>query len=461
MFSTTSPSSEAEGVSITTNVDVVVEDGNVNLVLGVDESYTLEVPLGTSAATIRAKTIYGAMMGLQTLSQAVRYDFDAGIYGVAGCPLSVTDAPRFAWRGILVDTDRHWLSVRTLKAVVDSMGFSKLNVLHWHLADWQAWPLQSVALPDLWNASWSKRERYTLADVAAVVSYASKRGVRVMPEFDTPGHCASMCLGYPELCADSEGCGSGANSPLTPVPDAEGSPVALNAIEAVITEIAGVATDEFFHLGGDIIGVNQACWSETPSVQAWMASQGYTSTDQIYQYFVDNTNTMAINLDKSPVRWEEVWSYFGTSLDKRTVVHAWLSKDAVVNATANGYRAIWSVNADYYLDYLDVTWETFYDVDVLEGVEGANAQSLVLGGETAMWGETADGSDVLQTIYPRAAASAERLWSYAGGMASGSPGVLERLLRHRCYLLERGVPVAPVGAPLARAAPTDPGTCAQ
>jgi len=265
-----------------------------------------------------------------------------------------------------------------------------------------------------------------------------------------------MCVGYPELCC-SAACGPQGNNPLTPVPDASGKNVSLDAIQALLGELAAVTTDEFFHLGGDEVA--QDCWANTPAVQSWMKAHGIATTDGVYEYFVQAVDTMTLNLGKSPVRWEEVWKHFTTDLDKRTVIHAWLSKDALVQATSLGYRAIWSVDGLYYLDALNEVWESFYDVDILAGVTNASAIPLVLGGETEMWGETADGSDVLQTIFPRAAAAAERQWSYKVVTTSGAPDVAERLQAFRCLLLERGIPAAPVTNPTARSAPAGPGSC--
>jgi N-acetyl-beta-hexosaminidase len=167
------------------SVNVKITDVNVPLQLGVDESYTLLVPADGTPATITANTVYGAYMALQTLFQAIRFDFDLQQYGIAAAPLSITDAPKFAWRGILIDTDRHWLSLRDIHRIIDAMGYAKLNILHWHIVDWQAWPLQSTAYPALWGAAWSSRERYTLTDVSNVIAYANARGIRVVPEFDT------------------------------------------------------------------------------------------------------------------------------------------------------------------------------------------------------------------------------------------------------------------------------------
>ena len=153
-----------------------------------------------------------------------------------------------------------------------------------------------------------------------------------------------------------------------------------------------------------------------------------------------------------------MWKHFGTDLDKRTVIHAWLSTDTVVDATSKGYRVIWSVDGKYYLDALGENWTSFYNVDPLAGITDASAQALVLGGETEMWGETADGSDVLQTIFPRAAAAAERQWTYDIPSAS-AVGVADRLQAFRCLLLERGIPAAPVANANARTAPSGPGSC--
>ena len=217
-------------------------------------------------------------MALQTLGQTIRFSFDNATYGVAAVPLSIADAPGFAWRGLLIDTDRHWLSLPAIRSIIDAMGLAKMNVIHWHIVDWQAWPLQSVAYPKLWSRAWSPRERYTLGDVAAIVEYARARGVHVVPEFDTPGHASAMCGGYPELCC-SAACGPSDNYPLSPVPDASGTPVALNAIQAVLAEISAATISEFLHLGGD--EVDETCWKNTPAVTAWMKTQNMTDTDQV------------------------------------------------------------------------------------------------------------------------------------------------------------------------------------
>jgi hexosaminidase len=338
------------------------------------------------------------------------------------------------------------------------MAASKLNVFHWHLVDWDSWPMQSHAYPLLWSIAWSPQERYSFSDVASIIEFGRARGIRVLLELDTPGHASSLCASYPDMCCDSPGCGWGPNSPLSPVPDAAGKNVSLDAILGLLTELAALSPDEFMHLGGD--EAHPQCWNNTPSVRAWMQSMGYNSTNQVYGYFVAAADAHALALGKSPVRWQEVWDHFGTALDKRTVIHTWLSSAAIIEATSAGYRAIYSVDGQYYLDDLGETWEGFYNVDVLAGITNASAIPLVLGGETTMWGETVDASDLLATVFPRAAAAAERQWSYEVVSSSRDPYVLQRLQAFRCLLLERGLGAAPVGNAGARSAPAGPGSCA-
>ena len=428
-----------------TSVVVTVSTPNAPLALGVDESYTLSIP-ASGAITLTAVTPYGAYAGLQTLSQLITFDFDTRQFLVAQAPISITDAPSFKWRGLLVDTSRHFLAMHTLYRIIDSMTFSKMNVIHWHIVDWQALPVESRVFPKLWQGAWSLSERYTLEDVAAVVAYATARGIRVVPELDTPGHAGAMCVGYPSVCPRPD-----CTMPLNPA-----SPDTLPLLNGLLQEWTTLFSDQFIHLGGD--EVNTDCWSNTPAIVTWMTAHNLT-TDTTYEYFVSQVDAMAIALHKSPIRWEEVWKHFRTDLDKQTILHLWLTTAALNDVVNNGYQAIYSVDGQYYLDALNEPWTSFYDVNPLTAVTNVTARQFLLGGEVDMWGETADTSDVQQTIWPRAAAAAERWWSGNAATTSKDPDVLRRLQDFRCLLMERGVQAAPVGNPTARQAPSGPGGC--
>lgn len=426
------------------SVIVDVADVSAPLQVGVDESYTLDIPADGTAARLTAATVFGAYHGLETLSQLVAFDYDLRAYTTAVSPVTISDAPRFAWRGLMVDPARRFLPVSVLRSIIDSMTFAKLNVLHFHAVDCDSWPIEIPGsnFSRLWAASFSPRERYTTGDLASLVEYGRLRGVRIVFEFDSPGHAGSMCTAYPELCP----------SPLCREPLSPASNLTIPAIATIISAFSAVSLDDVVHLGGD--EVDPTCWKASPEVRNWMESMGYNSTDDVYRYFVARTNELALASGKVPMRWEEVWKHFRTQLDPRTIVHAWLSSAALADATNNGYRAVFSVNDDaYYLDYLDIQWDAVYSTDILAGVLNQSAHQFVLGGEVAMWGETVDAGTVLQTIWPRAAAAAERLWSYnfatSERMTAQSWGVVNRLAQFRCLLLERGVPAASPGNAIA------------
>jgi hexosaminidase len=282
-----------------TGVTVSVANVSVPLQLGVDESYTLTVPV-VGVATISAATVYGAYHGLQTLSQLVRFDFDAKAYSIANAPWTITDAPRFPHRELLVDSARHFLPVWTLQEVIASMTYAKINVLHWHLVDSQSFPFDAPSLPLLSKGAYSAQERYTVEDVAQVVEFARQRGVRVMVEIDTPGHAASWCAGYPDVCP-SPVC----LEPLNPATNAT-----FELLSALFMDVtggtrgAGLFPDNVMHLGGD--EVNTACWTSTPAVAKWLAANGFTA-DQAYMYFVQRAQAIAHGYGRDVVGWEEIW----------------------------------------------------------------------------------------------------------------------------------------------------------
>jgi len=460
------PPSPAAAAAAISSLALTITNGSTQLAFGVDESYTLAVPADASAAiTLAAATQFGALAGLETLSQLITFDADNKSYAVAGAPLSVADAPAFAWRGLLVDTARHYQSPASLRAIIDSMAMAKLNVLHWHIVDAQSWPLESPAWPRLWAGAFSPRERYTSQDVSAIVEHARARGVRTVFEVDHPGHLSSACRGYPALCPSDCAWDAGDNS----VPLAPASNDTWRFLADTLAELVALAApgEQFLHLGGD--EVDTTCWALDAATQAWVRASGLSGVGAIYGVFVQRMDAVARALGVSPLRWEDAWTALGTALDPATVIHVWLAPETLGNVTSHGYRAVYSYQGVYddiiayqngwYLNGLWQPWQQMYDVDILAGVKNASALPLVLGGEAAQWGEEADGSDVLQTIWPRAAAIAERLWSYNMALNASDETVAARLAGFRCLLLARGVPATPLNSLVARSPPSGPGSC--
>lgn len=428
-------------------VIVSVDSDCETLQLETDESYRLEIPSNGSAARVHAPTVYGAVHALQTFSQLCSYDWRVKAVQIKETPWSIKDKPRFAHRGLLIDSARHYEPIRVLRQILDSMAAAKLNVLHWHIVDDQSFPLEIPSFPRLWRGAYSEGERITMEDAKDLVEYARLRGIKIMAELDVPGHTRCWGIGYPELWP-STSCQS-----LLDV----SKNFTFQLIQGILEDFSSVFPYRLLHLGGD--EVDTACWTETPRVREWLSSQGW-SARQAYAEFVLNVISMAQDRGWHPVNWEEPFHIFGDRLPPNSIVHNWIQGGVAPQIVAAGHRCLVSNQDVWYLDHLEVQWDKFYNNEPLAGIEDPEEQKLVLGGEVCMWGETADPSDVLQTIWPRAAAAAERLWSPRDVVENGDRGeVEERLEWFRCLLHERGVPAAPVQNIFARTAPPRPGSC--
>ncbi|XP_073293188.1 beta-hexosaminidase 1 [Primulina huaijiensis] len=434
-----------------TTVNVIVHSEDEELQLGVDESYSLMVVGRDELSiigeiTIEANTVYGAIRGLETLSQLCDFDYETKDIELYQAPWYIQDKPRFTYRGLLLDTSRHYLPIEIIKQAIDSMSYAKLNVLHWHIIDEESFPLEVPTYPNLWKGAYTKWERYTVDDAYEIVNFAKLRGINVMAEVDVPGHAESWGIGYPDLWP----------SPSCREPLDVSKNFTFDLISGILADMRKIFPFELFHLGGD--EVHTDCWNSTPHVKQWLQDRNFTGKDA-YKYFVLRAQEIAISFNWIPVNWEETFNSFAVDLNPKTVVHNWLGSGVCPKAVAKGFKCIYSNQGFWYLDHLDVPWDSVYYADPLEGITDASEKKLVLGGEVCMWAETADPSNVLQTIWPRAAAAAERLWSDESTLSSVNSTVLPRLQNFRCQLTRRGVEAAPVRNSYARSAPDGPGSC--
>ncbi|XP_052205168.1 beta-hexosaminidase 1 [Diospyros lotus] len=434
-------------------LSIIVRSDKEELKLGTDESYSLTVAKGddhsiVGGAKIEANSVFGALRGLETFSQLCAYDYVTKTVQVYKAPWYIHDTPRFAYRGLLLDTSRHYLPVNIIKQIIESMSYAKLNVLHWHIIDEESFPLEVTTYPNLWKGAYTKWERYTIEDAYEIVNFAKMRGINVMPEVDVPGHAESWGAGYPDLWP----------SPSCREPLDVAKNFTFDVISGILTDMRKIFPFELFHLGGD--EVHTDCWTSTPHVKQWLQDHNMTA-NEAYQYFVLKAQEIAVSKNWTPVNWEETFNTFASKLNPKTVVHNWLGGGVCPKAVAKGFRCIFSNQGIWYLDHLDVPWDEVYNAEPLEGINDASEQQLVLGGEVCMWGETADASNVQQTIWPRAAAAAERLWSKRESISAGNitASVLPRLQYFRCLLTRRGVQAAPVTNFYARNPPSGPGSC--
>lgn len=442
-------SSHSNFSTLLQGIQVVISSPKDELQYGGDESYKLSIPAPGKQvyARLEAQTVYGALHGLQTFSQLCQFNLTLRMIEVHQVPWIIIDQPRFSFRGLLIDTSRHYLPLPVIKKVLDSMAFAKLNVLHWHIVDQQSFPLEIPSYPKLWNGAYSISERYTVADAAEIVSYAQRRGINVLAELDVPGHALSWGAGYPSLWP----------SVTCQMPLDVSNEFTFKVIDGILSDFSKIFKYKFVHLGGD--EVDTSCWANTPHVAKWLKKHGMNESEA-YEYFVLRAQKIALSHGYEIINWEETFNNFGNKLDRKTVVHNWLGGGVAEKVVAAGLRCIVSNQDKWYLDHLDTTWEEFYENEPLANITDPNQQKLVIGGEVCMWGEHIDGSDIEQTIWPRAAAAAERLWTPYNNLAKDPTVVSRRLSHFRCLLNERGVAAAPLLGP-GRGAPLEPGSCYQ
>ncbi|XP_024543671.1 beta-hexosaminidase 3 [Selaginella moellendorffii] len=406
---------------------------NQSLYLGVDESYRLQVPDPSNSRVVllQARTVYGALRGLETFSQICTYDAVERAVLLQGCPWNIFDEPRFSYRGLLIDTARHYLPLKTIENVIDSMAYAKLNVLHWHVVDEESFPLEIPSFPELWKGSYSISQRYNLDDAKAIVKYARLRGIHVMPEIDVPGHARSWGVGYPALWP-SQNC-------KTPLDISKN--FTFEVIDGIFSDLSKVFPFELLHIGGD--EVNTRCWEITEPVNDWLRKHNLTPS-QGYEFFVLQVQKLALKHGYLPVNWQEPFEKFGPSLSRKTIVHNWWGTQIPPNTVSSGLKSIVSEQFSWYLDHIDIPWEEFYSKEPYDNIASHKEQQLIIGGEVCMWGEKVDAANIQQRIWPRAAAAAERLWSPSNVTGLGPKNAAPRLEFFRSLLNERGIAASPV-----------------
>jgi len=411
---------------------------------GMDESYTLTITTKGGTATLNSNTVWGALRGLETFSQLIIFNTTQNYY--QGYVSTITDSPRFSHRGVLIDTSRHFQTKQSILNLLDSLSYAKFNVLHIHITDSQSFPYESKVFPKLWDGSYTMYERMIQNDYKDIQNYAKTLGIRVIPEFDMPGHAQSWCVGYPEICP-SPSC----NTPLNPANN-----FTWQLLDGFINEAAQLFIDDHIHLGGDEVNAN--CYDKTPSIVSWMNMMNFTST-QAVGYFDERVIDIANKAGKTVIDWDEVFSAFGDSLDPtKTIIQVWHSGNSLMpDVVKAGFRAIYSPDPIWYLDHLSTTWQDRYVLEPFEYITDPSQQKLVIGGEACMWGETVDVSDIQQTIWPTAAAVAERLWSPQNN--NDTKIAQPRMEYFRCLMNRRGIAAAPSNNANERSAPPGPGSC--
>jgi hexosaminidase len=363
-----------------------------------DESYQLEIT--PSAATLNAATDVGAMHGMETFLQLIRLE-----NGTCSVPaVSVDDAPRFRWRGFMIDVSRHFEPVSMIERTLDGMAVAKMNVFHWHLSDDQGFRAESKKFPKLTEVA-SSGLFYTQEQMREVVAYARARGIRVVPEFDMPGHTSSWILAYPEY---------GAGEDIKELPKVFGIPPAeldpsnektYKFLDSFVGEMAEIFPDEYFHIGGD--ETKGQGWLDNPRIAEFMQKKGFKTPPELQAYFNQRLLPILTKHHKKMVGWDEI---LNPALPKDIMIQSWRGDASLADGATKGYKGI--LSAPYYLD-AQKTNEMMYLADPIPADTKLtpDQQQLILGGEVCMWAEQLNPETVDSRVWPRTLAIAERFWS--------------------------------------------------
>ncbi|KAK3829683.1 MAG: N-acetylglucosaminidase [Linnemannia gamsii] len=449
-------------------ITVQVSDLKADLQMGVDESYTLDIT-AAGQGIIKAKTPWGALHALNTLTQIVIDDGKHGLHIEE--PVHIEDAPKYVHRGVMLDTARNYYPVKALMKQIDALSWAKLNVFHWHITDTQSWPLEIKKYPQMLKDAYSPREIYTQRDIAAIIKYGRERGVRVIPEIDMPGHSASGWLQIDKkavTCADSwwDNDGWTHHSAVQPNPGQldisyDGT---YKLIKDIYSEAAALFKDNIFHVGSDELMTY--CFNYSTSAMDWFKQRPGSTYADFAQYYLDKA--LPIYMDKPERRlmmWEDIVlspDMPAKNVPKDIIMQSWnLGVDNIKKLTQKGYDVVVSSADFFYLDcgnggyvtndirynvnkppvlpeaikeafeknpsdysatslnYLGMgaswcapykTWQRIYAYDFTAGLTEEEAKHI-LGGEAALWSEQSDASVVENKIWPRAAALSELLWS--------------------------------------------------
>ncbi len=370
----------------------------IKLNFKMDESYNLDIK--NNSVILKANTDIGIIRGIQTLKQLLTNDKNNFYFPNT----SINDEPRFYWRGLLIDTSRHFIPIEVLKRNLNAMAFVKMNVLHLHLTDDQGFRIESRTFPLLHKNS-SDGYYYTQNEIKDLIKYANLLGIRIVPEFDIPAHTASWIFAYPYL--------GSLEKPFkmirtygvqNPVMDPSKKQV-YKFLKKFFKEMTGLFPDDYIHIGGD--EVNGVEWKKSERIKKFMKKKNIKNLEDLQQYFNKKVYKILKKFNKKIVGWDEIYK---KGLNKEFVIQSWRGKNFLLNAAKNRYYTI--LSNGYYIDLSQATHYHYNNDPLPEFIKlTKDEKEYVLGGEATMWAEIVSKENIDSRIWPRSIAIAERLWS--------------------------------------------------
>lgn len=440
-------------LSTATGYDIKIKEGEGTITLSLGEiqgkegAYTLKANVDKVAIT--GNSYSGVIAGIESLRQLFPPQIESKqkVSGIDWAIPTVTieDAPRFEWRGIMLDVSRHFYTKEEVKELLDVMALYKMNKFHWHLTDDQGWRVEIKKYPLLTEkGAWRKFNShdkeclrkakaednsdfqlpenkirivegdtlyggfYTQADIKEVIAYAQVRGIDIVPEIDMPGHMLAAVSNYVGVsCFDETGWGTTFSSPVCPGKDS-----AMEFCKNVYSELIELFPYKYVHIGGD--EVEKANWKKCPDCQKRMRDKNLKTEEELQSWFIHDMEAFLNEKGKEMIGWDEI---IEGGLSKTATVMWWRSwaKDAPAHTTRQGNKIIFTPNSYFYLDYQQdkTSVSNIYNYAMPEDLT-PEQQALIMGVQGNIWCEWIPSNERMQYMaISRLLAISELGWSRA------------------------------------------------
>jgi len=381
-----------------------------------DEGYELTVT--TDTVMLRAPKVAGLFWGAQTIRQLVGPEAGSAAPSKREIPcVRITDSPRYAWRGLLLDCCRHFMTKDFVKRYIDLLAYHKMNVLHWHLTEDQGWRIAIRKYPRLtevgaWRDDGGERYGgfYSQEDIREVVAYAASRHITVVPEIEMPGHCTAALAAYPELSCTGGPFPVETKWGVFKDVYCAGNDRTFEFLEDVLSEVMELFPSTYIHIGGDEVPKNR--WHECPKCQARIKAEGLKDEHELQSYFVRRVEKFLNGRGRRLIGWDEILE---GGVAPNATVQSWRGMAGAVAAATAGHDVISSPHSHTYViyDYNAISLEKIYSFEPTPKELTADQAKHVLGAEAAMWTEYAWQDRVDHQVFPRLCAMAEVAWSPA------------------------------------------------
>lgn len=394
-----------------------------------EEGYELNV--NSEGVRLVASSVEGARHGLKTLAQLARPSKS----GLDIPYVSIKDRPRYRWRGFMLDSSRHFWSVKKIEQYIDLMSQYKLNVFHWHLTDDQGWRLEIKKYPRLQSISaWRSKSMpsdpdggpryggyYTQEEVRRIVRFAAKRKVTVVPEIEMPGHSVAVLAAYPSLSCTEKTFQVMTQWGVSDDIVCAGKDRSFQFYENVLKEVIQLFPSKIIHVGGDEAPKKR--WNECPKCQARIKAEGLKDSHELQSYFIQRIERFLNARGRKLIGWDEILE---GGLAPRASVMSWRGKEGGIAAAKSGHDAVMSPTSHCYLDYFQgdpknepaafggsrLTLETVYSHNPTPAELSEKEAKHIIGVQGNMWTEQVQTESHLDyMVFPRVLAIAEVGWT--------------------------------------------------